>query len=751
MSKQLYEEALADVKKLKEIAEDNAKKALIEAVSPRIKDLIEAELLREASDEESKEDILTDDSLESTVVVPATDEVPVETDPSVAAAMSSPDEEGKVTLDLDDISVEPSTVYDQYELSNESIKLLNPIVEKLNASTALKIESKLFQLNEAVEKFLEASISIKKTANYQRKILEMVSEIETVYEYLQESAGNLQDKGVYEGKLEKLYQQLNKLVERYNMKKNLKSLTEAEITLKLTNVPDEVGDQLDDLGVDLVTDEAGEEPAEEESEEGGDELDLSDEEGSAGEGEEEGESEELDLGDEEEKAEEAQKMESKRLSYNTIVEIDENMLRREIARMRSLREAADDAQSWGHGPGDVSDEFEDEEMGDPFVDIDLSESQDQQDEMDDRQECGEMDELDQEIDEMDELDQEIDEMDELDQEIDEMNELDQEMDELDQMLQGQQQKKQQGQQQKKQQGQQQQKKQEGQQQKKQQGQQQKKQQGMHQYGEVDDKEEEQQEMEEAGDHADAVGPGGASNSQERRTRNPGAPQEQQQVQEALRRLAREARLQTEAKKKAQAAKKQQKEAQQKAQKKQQEAQQKMKQKRQQEAQKAKQEAQKQAKQAKKMQEAYAYYANIFNESVRRTAKLQSVLAESRNEARLNGASTRSTDETSTLRKKLAETNLFNTKLLYCNKLLQNESLTKRQKADIIERLDEASSEREVKLVYESLVKTLATPSRSLAEGARPVLGSSSQATRPASTVLSEGYEADRWAKLAGLK
>ena len=51
MSKQLYEEALADVKKLKEIAEDSAKKALIEAVSPRIRDLIETELLREASDE----------------------------------------------------------------------------------------------------------------------------------------------------------------------------------------------------------------------------------------------------------------------------------------------------------------------------------------------------------------------------------------------------------------------------------------------------------------------------------------------------------------------------------------------------------------------------------------------------------------------------------------------------------------------------------------------------------------------------
>ena len=47
MSKQLYEEALADVKKLKEVAEDNAKRALLEAVTPRIRELIESQLLGE--------------------------------------------------------------------------------------------------------------------------------------------------------------------------------------------------------------------------------------------------------------------------------------------------------------------------------------------------------------------------------------------------------------------------------------------------------------------------------------------------------------------------------------------------------------------------------------------------------------------------------------------------------------------------------------------------------------------------------
>ena len=668
MSKQLYEEALADVKKLKEIAEDNAKKALIEAVSPRIKDLIEAELLKEASDDdEMSDDLLMDDGEEVEIPSAMMPNQQLTIDPSMNAAISLPDEEGKVTLDLDAINVSSSPFDDQFELSNESIRLINPIIEKVNAVTVLKIESKLFKLNESVEKFMDASDATKKTINYQRKILEMVSKIESLYEYLQESAGNLHDKGVYEGKLEKLYKQLNNLAERYNMKNNLKSsLTEAEITLKLTNVPDELEDQLGDLGVDLVSDagegdEEEDSAGEEDSADGEEELDLGGEEEDSADGEEEDSAdgeEELDLGgeEEEETEDEMQKMESRRLNSNTVVEIDENMLRREISRMRTLREADETKpQSWGNGAGDLGD-LEDEDLGDPLLDIELSEAQDQN------------------VDQYSEAD-----MDEADMDDEEMKQTSHQ---------------------------------------KQQGQQK---QGQQKQGHQQDEADEEQE-------------------------------ETQQVQEIRRRLTREAKVQSSAKKRAQSAKQQQREAQQKVKQKQQEVQQKLKQKKQLEAQKAKQEVQKQAKQAKKMQEAYVFYAKIFNESVRRTAKLQTILTENRNVANRNGAATRSTGETLILRKKLTETNLLNTKLLYCNKLLQNESLTKRQKADIIERLDEANSEREVKLVYESLVKTLgSSKTRSLSEGTYRVLGSSSQITRPASTVLSEGYEADRWAKLAGLK
>ena len=156
--------------------------------------------------------------------------------------------------------------------------------------------------------------------------------------------------------------------------------------------------------------------------------------------------------------------------------------------------------------------------------------------------------------------------------------------------------------------------------------------------------------------------------------------------------------------------------------------------------------------ATKLGEAYKHYATKFNESVSRAKRLQAVLAEARrNEETANGSSARLAESADKLRDKLAETNLFNAKLLYSNKLLQNESLTKRQKAEVIQRLDEAKNEREVKLVYESLVKTLSGASRLSEVAERRVLGSSSQTTRPASTLMNEGVELNRWAKLAGIK
>ena len=103
-----------------------------------------------------------------------------------------------------------------------------------------------------------------------------------------------------------------------------------------------------------------------------------------------------------------------------------------------------------------------------------------------------------------------------------------------------------------------------------------------------------------------------------------------------------------------------------------------------------------------------------------------------------------------LKKQLAEMNLFNAKLLYVNKLIQNRNVSSKQQRAIVEALDNAKTIREAKLVYEGLTRSL-NKKKSLSEGTRRVLGSSSKPTRSGSSTVNESAQSDRWATLAGIK
>jgi len=157
----------------------------------------------------------------------------------------------------------------------------------------------------------------------------------------------------------------------------------------------------------------------------------------------------------------------------------------------------------------------------------------------------------------------------------------------------------------------------------------------------------------------------------------------------------------------------------------------------------KNEAARWAKEARALEEKSSSYLRRSNE-----AQLREMNG---NKKKLQESAEYFAGRTSQLKEKLEESNIFNAKLLCCNKLLQNESLTARQKASAIERLDEAQSIREVKLVYESIVKALGREKSKINESARGGVGSSS---RPVSsggaTLLNEGAIVDRWAKLAGI-
>ena len=111
----------------------------------------------------------------------------------------------------------------------------------------------------------------------------------------------------------------------------------------------------------------------------------------------------------------------------------------------------------------------------------------------------------------------------------------------------------------------------------------------------------------------------------------------------------------------------------------------------------------------------------------------------------------------TLRGQLTEMNLFNAKLLYVNRLLQDRDLTDAQRRNIIESLDRARSLREVKLLYKGLSESInrgrgRVPAKSqlVNESAtRPV----SPTSRPLSTSgvsMNEAVEVHRWSILAGI-
>jgi hypothetical protein len=107
-----------------------------------------------------------------------------------------------------------------------------------------------------------------------------------------------------------------------------------------------------------------------------------------------------------------------------------------------------------------------------------------------------------------------------------------------------------------------------------------------------------------------------------------------------------------------------------------------------------------------------------------------------------------------MKTQLSEMNLFNAKLLYANKLMQNRDLSIKQQRHIVESLDEAGTLNEAKLLFESLSKSLSKPARrgrKLSEGTnRRTLSSASRSTKSAQPI-NENVALDRWATLAGIK
>lgn len=640
MSKQLYEEAIADLKKVKEIAEDNAKRAVVEAVAPRIRELIEKELLGESlnedessEDEEKKDKILIDE--------PTHDEKETSVESvSFSEVVTGVKEE-----------IENDATLDELASNLMSISAPNNVNE---------LNQKLRYVERVIETLTAIKGNIKESKTFSKDISQLGDIIATVYGYIQEHVENPTVRLGYSLKIRKCLEKLEKLQET-KMKRNL--LGEEKVTIELDLPGIELGDALENAAVDLVLDEEGDEEMEDlESEETPGEEEPSAEESSDEEAPE---------------AEEASEEEGLlEMDDDSVVEIDESMLRREIAFMKLLRESDESVQDIdGSAPG--ADEFDDfggaSEEGEA-LELELSESYMDETVIDETDPVGpgtagtaaaaaNTPEKSGSVDEEDEL-LELDMDDESDDDgydLEEMNSMDQ-----------------------------------------------------------------------AQDVASLGGRGEDDVDQS-------AKQLRQPSNESIRsQMAKELKLQESLRKRASELKKlyeSYKVATSHA--------------------KTLLERKDATTNSSKLKAAYAVTAQRYNGSVTRFNKLSESLSKgtAKNSTRSNNvAKPDASAGSDTLSKKLAETNLLNAKLLFTNKLLQTESLTARQKAQVIEQLDAAETVREAKLVYESLAKALVKPRRTVSEGR--VLGSSSQATRAASTqttTLNEGVEAERWARLAGIK
>jgi hypothetical protein len=366
MSKELYKEALADAKRLRDIATKDAENALLEALAPRIKSLIDEQILNEA---EQLPPVIS----KRQTVPPGASVVADETcdDECVAA-----EEEIAATEECEPVAQE----IDVMVAAPEVAALGNP---KLGA--ALQTCSKNIEQLTSL-----AKAGFKTTRIFESKIAKTIACVENTYDYVQEVVSDLALKSKLEEALEGQYENLKQL--REDAMKNRKQLTEAD---DLDLGGDAGGDDLDLGGEEDVSggDEGGEGKKVEltVSFDAPGDFDtdmLKDLQVTVGDGEEEDEGAEgepdgdeggdLDLGGDTEA--EAPTLESlSHLSDDTIIELDENMLRRELRRMRAINEEGFPVPSVdGNGVDDAAmDDFGGgDDEGEPLdVDVETAENQ----------------------------------------------------------------------------------------------------------------------------------------------------------------------------------------------------------------------------------------------------------------------------------------------------------------------------------------------------------------------------------------
>lgn len=375
MTTQLYKEAILEAKQLRKVAENNATRAVIEAITPRIRNLIENQILSEDGSEEGEDDILMGALSD------------LEIDASDKAGISIPDDEGKVTLDLDSLITDPDSADepisqsddnskiksdkksqdsdDKFLLDTEAVTALMALREAIAPESADDILSRVSLIRKGLDfckKLLESDLGREKSSlSFVGQLCEkMFQELRTLKE------GVIGIGGVRSVDIDSKIASLQKEIIEMNTRRKL---TEKDVMMRLT-LPDDADVDLDDLDVEIVPeedkdvdsdvddldhDDLDQDSVEEESEtEDGDlteedlllkitgfpedenldpsdlDVDIVDDEG------------EVDIDREDEDKDEDEVLDFDSLDDDDVVEIDEGMLKRELMRMRQVMEGSAD-------------------------------------------------------------------------------------------------------------------------------------------------------------------------------------------------------------------------------------------------------------------------------------------------------------------------------------------------------------------------------------------------------------------------
>lgn len=328
-----YRDAILEAKRLREVAEANAKRALIEAVTPRIRDMIERELLGEDVDV-SDEDILEEAASE------AMGEESIQEDASAGEVPSSPSASDSASVITDGDSDDCEE--DDLLLSREAVQALNAMTEsaevaklEARASGALK---KLSLVKEMM------SSGAHKKASDRVVVLNMLRKIVSETNFLTETVIRKREKGRIPATLVSNVKRLSEEIRMGSKARKLKEEANKDMyEIDMSGLDADTEDAPDAGGLEDL-DAGAPEDMDPEGSEGGEvaeiPMDLAQELLAALEADVGGAEADMpaeDVPAEDEDGDDEKGGEEEELDDDEIVEIDEGMLRRELARMKGAR------------------------------------------------------------------------------------------------------------------------------------------------------------------------------------------------------------------------------------------------------------------------------------------------------------------------------------------------------------------------------------------------------------------------------